>query len=182
MNSSPLSANSKAIRFIIFLFLLLAILLGIKAIGGGGSAPERLTPADNLGDLKGDFRQDQGLDDKNSVRLSMRRSNASQEASPEAAGEEASIELAPSVRVRWHEGMTLLQATQLAGEKSSKWESSWQGKQEMALLQELGGLANEGNVGLNWQFDLNDKYGERGAGQTVLNAGDHALWRLAPYE
>lgn len=172
MNSAPLSANSKAIRFIILLAILLAGLFVFQSIGGNGSNSQVISPNANLGDLEVGT-QEEDWNNTNSVRLSMVR---------QSIETDEPVELAPSMWIPWEAGQTLLDATRLAGTKRTEWQSSWQGEAEMALLVELGGLTNEGSEGLNWQFDLNDKYGERGAGQTRLNAGDHALWRLAPYE
>ncbi len=90
--------------------------------------------------------------------------------------------LADPIQIDWQPEMTLLRATLEAGIQSEAWQSKWQGAGEMALLVELGGLANEGASGLNWQFDLNGEYGKQGAGQTVLKPGDSVLWRLAPYQ
>ncbi len=162
-----IDAKSKAIRFIVLLAIFLSGLLAMRFFDSKG---EKL-PNGSAAAAGEDF--DTELRDENSVRLGMVR---------QPVADEEPTELAPSIRIPWQAGQTLFEATRLAGIKSSQWQSNWQGEAEMALLIELGGFTNEGPEGLNWQFDHNGNYGKRGAGQTVLNAGDHALWRLAPYE
>jgi len=60
--------------------------------------------------------------------------------------------------------------------------SEWRGAGEMAFLESLDGVANQGADGLNWQVEVNGRYAERGAGALRLRPGDRVLWRLAPYE
>lgn len=78
--------------------------------------------------------------------------------------------------VAWSDGMTVQQATQLAG------ETTWRGQGEMALLESIDGVSNQGADGLNWQLWVNGQYATRGAGAYPLEAGDRVLWKLAPYE
>lgn len=79
--------------------------------------------------------------------------------------------------VPWLDGQTVAQATQEAG-----LEAVWRGSGEMAFLESLAGVANQGGDGLNWQFEVNDDYADRGAGAVTLRPGDRVLWKLAPYE
>lgn len=89
---------------------------------------------------------------------------------------------AQSAQVAWSPGTTVLVATQLAGESDPAWDATWRGEGAMTLLISLGGDANEGADGLNWQFEVNGVYADRGAGAYELEAGDRVLWKLAPYE
>lgn len=79
--------------------------------------------------------------------------------------------------VPWVEGLTVAQATQGAG-----LEAVWRGSGQMAFLESLSGVANQGASGLNWQFEVNDDYADEGAGAVTLDPGDRVLWKLAPYE
>ncbi len=80
------------------------------------------------------------------------------------------------------EGMTVLQATLAAEALGDAWAASWRGDGEMALLESLGGIDSQGADGLNWQFEVNGRYADRGAGAYRLEPGDSILWKLAPYE
>lgn len=81
------------------------------------------------------------------------------------------------VSVPWLKGLTVAQATQQAGLRSV-----WRGSGEMAFLESLAGTENQGADGLNWQFEVNGDYADRGAGAVGLEPGDRVLWKLAPYE
>lgn len=89
---------------------------------------------------------------------------------------------AQSAQVAWSRATTVLEATRLAGEGDPAWASDWRGEGAMALLVTLGGEANQGADGLNWQFEVNGVYADRGAGAYELEPGDRVLWKLAPYE
>lgn len=86
------------------------------------------------------------------------------------------------VELRHFPGMTVRTATLRAGAEQASWASDWRGEGEMALLEALGGVANQGGDGLNWQFEVNGVYADRGAGDFELAPGDRVLWKLAPYE
>lgn len=79
--------------------------------------------------------------------------------------------------VPWSEAQTVAQATQQAD-----LEAVWRGSGEMAFLESLVGIPNQGGDGLNWQFEVNGDYAEQGAGAVTLQPGDRVLWKLAPYE
>ncbi|TWU00110.1 hypothetical protein Pla108_10540 [Botrimarina colliarenosi] len=85
---------------------------------------------------------------------------------------------APAVEkeIPWSAGQTVADATRLAA------DTEWRGEGEMALLESLGGVPNQGADGLNWQFEVNGKYATAGAGAIRLEPGDRVLWKLAPYE
>ena len=84
-------------------------------------------------------------------------------------------------KVAWIAGTTVFEATLRAADEPG-WRSEWRGEGEMAFLESLGGVPNGGADGLNWQFEVNGEYAERGAGATTLAPGDRGLWKLAPYE
>lgn len=87
---------------------------------------------------------------------------------PDAEPTEAEVPLA--------QGDTVFEATSRAA------TTRWQGKGAMALLQSINGIGNQGADGLNWQFEVNGQYADRGAGDYPLKPGDRILWKLAPYE
>lgn len=89
---------------------------------------------------------------------------------------------AQSAQVAWSVGTTVLEATRRAGDENPAWAGEWRGEGAMALLVSLGGEANQGADGLNWQFEVNGVYADRGAGAYELSPGDRVLWKLAPYE
>ncbi|QDT67320.1 hypothetical protein MalM25_02170 [Planctomycetes bacterium MalM25] len=89
---------------------------------------------------------------------------------------------AQSAQVAWAPGTTVLEATRRAGEDDPAWVGEWRGEGAMSLLILLGGEANQGAEGLNWQFEVNGVYADRGAGAFELAPGDRVLWKLAPYE
>lgn len=79
--------------------------------------------------------------------------------------------------VAWSEGQTVADATRAASVPTA-----WRGEGEMAFLEAVDGLPNQGLEGLNWQFEVNGVYATTGAGATRLEPGDRVLWKLAPYE
>lgn len=168
MSAPSPSPNAKAVRFIISLVLVLAVVALFQLNKPNGANNEAASPeADNA-----QTTAENGLEPAEKVTLGMQRED-----------QEGNIkELASPISVPWHEGQTVIEATQLAGKQSVPWQNRWQNQGEMAFLLELGGRKNEGSEGLNWQFDLNGKYNQRGAGQTVLKPGDAILWQLAPYK
>ena len=78
--------------------------------------------------------------------------------------------------IAWRDGMTVRDAT------DGGFSAVWRGDGSMAFLESLGGVPNQGADGLNWQFEVNDEYADRGAGDYPLAPGDRVLWKLAPYE
>lgn len=79
-------------------------------------------------------------------------------------------------------GMTVQEATLMAGGADESWRSVWRGNREMAFMTELGGVSNEGTEGLNWLFSVNGVRSEQGAGAVQLEPGDRVLWELAEYQ
>lgn len=83
--------------------------------------------------------------------------------------------------VAWREGLTVLDALETA---PMRWpgEVARRGEGDQAFIDAIGGLANEGADGRNWQYWVNDERGEVGAGARVLAEGDRVLWAFAPAE
>ena len=81
-----------------------------------------------------------------------------------------------AVETAWRPGITVREATDAA------FPAEWRGDGEMAFLESLLDTPNQGADGLNWQFEVNGEYAERGAGAVRLEARDRVLWKLAPYE
>ena len=93
-----------------------------------------------------------------------------------AAGREASID------VPWRPGLTVADATQVAGRLEPRvWQSAWEGEGKMAFLTQLGGVRNEGGDGRNWLFSVNGERSDRGAGAVAVGPDDRVLWELAEY-
>lgn len=87
------------------------------------------------------------------------------------------------VEVPWRPGLTVVEATRLAGGVGGQpWRSAWRGAGDLAFLTELGGVANGGAAGRNWLFSVNGERSELGAGAVTLAEDDRVLWELAEYE
>lgn len=82
-----------------------------------------------------------------------------------------------TIEIAFSAGQTVADAT-----RGADLQAIWRGSGEMAFLESLAGVPNQGGDGLNWQFEVNEQYAERGAGSVVLEPGDRVLWKLAPYE
>ncbi|MEM6798656.1 MAG: DUF4430 domain-containing protein [Planctomycetota bacterium] len=110
--------------------------------------------------------------------------DAPQQAPPEAAGAGAvSLEIdfdngknPTETKIAWSDGLTVLQAV----EQASKVDRTGDG--DLAFINAIDGLANEGAGGRNWQYYVEGQRGEVSAGARRLEQGDRVLWKFAPYE
>ena len=168
MDTTPkspiLTTQQQGLRFALMLAIVLLLVVAFRLLGAGGiesSSGEEADPGSLVS------APDNPTD---AISLEMQREEA-----------DTIVPLAKPIQIAWKPDMTLLDATKDAGRQSTEWSSKWQTSGGMYLLTELGGLGNDGESGLYWQFDLNGEYGKQGAGQTVLQPGDSVLWRLAPY-
>lgn len=86
------------------------------------------------------------------------------------------------ITVRHRPLMTVLDTLKLASQASSAWEFTYQGQGELFMLTQIAGQTNQGEAGLNWQYDVNGRRAELGIGQQRVEPGDRVLWKFAPSE
>jgi hypothetical protein len=81
----------------------------------------------------------------------------------------------------WKEGMTVLDALNLAQAHRHGITFATRGKGNSTLVTKIGDLANEGD-GKNWLYSVNDKRGEVSAGAQKVEPRDTILWNFQVYE
>lgn len=81
----------------------------------------------------------------------------------------------------WKEGMTVLDALNLAQAHRHGITFVTRGKGSSALVTKIGDQANEGS-GKNWLYSVNEKRGEVSAGLQKVEPRDTVLWRFEEYE
>lgn len=89
---------------------------------------------------------------------------------------------AQSYQVGWTPGMNALEATQQLAKQDASLQLRIRGSGELILVTAIGKRENEGLTGLNWQYEVNGEYQNRGAAACPLSPGDRVLWKYAPYE
>ena len=82
----------------------------------------------------------------------------------------------------WREGMTVLEATKVAGKHPRGINSSVRSSGSTAFLTKIDDVENEGGDGRNWVFRVNGELGDRSCGVYKLDSGDTVLWRFQTYE
>jgi hypothetical protein len=85
-----------------------------------------------------------------------------------------------------HEGITVLEAMQIAGKDAQGLELSTtrNATGRSAFVEQIDDIKNEGggeNV-KNWMYKINGKKGQVSAGVQQLKQGDQVLWKFGPYE
>lgn len=97
------------------------------------------------------------------------------------AAEGGAMDLRPIIVVH-RPRMTVLEAMQLASRADSSWAFAYDGRDELVFITRLAGQTNQGEAGLNWQYDVNGQRAELGAAQQPVEPGDRVLWKFAAYE
>lgn len=80
----------------------------------------------------------------------------------------------------WHDGMTVLDAMQLAVKHPRGIKMKYRGKGATAFLTQIDELENEG-AKRNWIYRVNDKLGDRSFAIQTLKPGDTILWKFGEY-
>ncbi|MCO6042434.1 DUF4430 domain-containing protein [Aeoliella sp. ICT_H6.2] len=88
----------------------------------------------------------------------------------------------PTVTVAFQPGMVVLDALVAAEQADSRWQFSYQGTGDSALLISLAGLESQGSDGRNWLYEVNGELAQRSIGVEPVKPGDRVLWKFATYE
>ena len=83
-------------------------------------------------------------------------------------------------RLRWREGMTVLDVLAEAGKQPRGIRFEHRGEGETAFVSQIDDLKNQGK-GRNWMFQVNDKAGTTSCGIHKVTKDDRILWKFATY-
>jgi len=84
-------------------------------------------------------------------------------------------------KAAWCEGMTVLELFAAMG-NDPRTQIQTHNSGEQAFITSIGGVEHEAAEGRYWQYYINGKWGELGAGAQPVAPGDRVLWKLAPGE
>lgn len=83
--------------------------------------------------------------------------------------------------IPWHEGITVAESLQAVGKHPRGVASRVRGRGELAFVESIDSIGNEGGTGKNWIFYVNDQMGEASAGATEVPQGGVVAWKFEVY-
>ena len=84
-------------------------------------------------------------------------------------------------RIPWREGMSVLDAMQVAGKHARGIKLEYRGRRATAFLTKIDNLENDGRQ-KNWIYRVNTKLGDRSFAIYKLKPGDSVLWKFGKYQ
>lgn len=83
--------------------------------------------------------------------------------------------------IAWRNGMTVTDALQAVAKHPRGIASRVRGQGELAFVESIDAVGNEGGSGKNWIFYVNDRMGESSAGATEVPEGGVVAWKFEAY-
>jgi hypothetical protein len=119
-----------------------------------------------------------------------RPSAAAPETSPGVSGKTIAVVIdygdgaQKRVTVAWREGMTVLDAMQLAAKHPRGIQFTHRFAGDRAFLDSLDGMTNQGGgeTAHNWVYRVNDQFAHDSIGVHCLSPADVVLWKFGKYE